>query len=292
MARWALPSLLFLVLSACGTVVLPTDPDPGPGLLAIRVSEYGVTGLGDETAKVNQAIAAAALSGGTVDFEGKQVTAAMVIPATPNLIGQVRAVRLTNCMGSVTAPAGQPVLKVAAGLDAYFIEVSHCLLLGSVDYSRMFNSRFVGVWILPPAGQWAMTASGPSYYNTIESSYLGGPLALRAMPTGGPATGPNTNRLLGTRVQGRVEIGPHVQNWIVDGNAFESCGAVCLDLSGVRLSIGAGNRFEGAVDGIVLRAGSDGWIGPQYWSSVTGVRIKFEGADPLAWSIAPQPGLH
>lgn len=288
MYRW----FSLLLLAACGSPALPTAPDPGPVALAIRISDYGVTGVGDETVKVNQALAAAALSGGTVDFQGKHVTAAMVIPATPNLIGQVRSVVLTNCMGSITAPAGQPVLRVEPGLSAYFIEVNHCLLLGSVDFSRMFNSRFVSVWILPPAGQWAMTASGAAYYNTIESSYLGGPLALRAMPTGGAATGPNTNRLLGTRVQGRLEIGPHVQNWIVDGNAFESCGAICLDLSGERLVIGAGNRFEGAVDGIVLRAGSDGWIAPQYWSSISGLRIKFDGADPLAWSIAPQPGLH
>lgn len=282
------PALL-LILAACGTAPTPTEPGPGPNLFAIRVSDYGVTGVGDESVKVNQAIAAAALSGGVVDFEGKHLTAAMVIPATPNLIGQVRGVVLTNCMGSITAPAGQPVLRVAAGLDAYFLEVSHCLLLGSVDYSRMFNSRFVSVWVLPPAGQWAYTASGPAYYNTIESGYIGGPLALRALSTGGPATGPNTNRLLGTRVQGTVLIGAGVQNWIIDGNAFESCGAVCLDLSGTRLDIRSGNRFEGAVNGIVLRAGSDGWIAPQYWSSISGLRIKFDGADPLAWSIAPQP---
>lgn len=283
-----LPALL--LLAACGTVTRPTEPDPGPVALAIQVSDYGVTGVGDETVKVNQAIAAAALSGGTVDFEGKHVTAAMVIPATPNLIGQVRAVRLTNCMGSVTAPAGQPVLRVAAGLDAYFLEVSHCLLLGSVDYGRMFNSRFVGVWILPPSGQWGMTASGPAYYNTIESSYIGGPLSVRGLSTGGPATGPNTNRLVGNRIQGTVLLGAGVQNWIVDGNAFESCGMVCLDLAGTRLVVAAGNRFEGAVDGIVLRAGSDGWIAPQYWSSITGLRIKFDGADPLGWQIATQPG--
>ncbi len=288
MYRW----FSLLLLAACGSPALPTAPDPGPVALAIRISDYGVTGVGDETVKVNAAIAAAAVFGGVVDFEGKDITAAMVIPATPRLNGQVRAVRLTNCMGSITAPAGQPVLRVAAGLDAYFIEVSYCLLLGSVDFSRMFNTRFVGVWILPPAGQWAMTASGAAYYNTIESSYLGGPLALRAMPTGGPATGPNTNRLLGSRIQGTVVIGHHAQNWIIDGNAFESCGPVCLDLAGTRISVREGNRFEGAVDGIVLRAGSDGWIAPQYWSSISGLRIKFDGADPLAWSIAPQPGLH
>lgn len=288
MYRW----FSLLLLAACGSPALPTAPDPGPVALAIRISDYGVTGVGDETVKVNQALAVAALSGGTVDFQGKHVTAAMVIPATPNLIGQVRSVVLTNCMGSITAPAGQSVLRVEPGLSAYFIEVNHCLLLGSVDFSRMFNSRFVSVWILPPAGQWGMTASGPSYYNTIESSYIGGPLSVRAISTGGPATGPNTNRLIGNRIQGTVLIGAGVQNWIVDGNAFESCGPVCLDLAGTRLDVRSGNRFEGAVDGIVLRAGSDGWIAPQYWSSISGLRIKFDGADPLAWSIAPQPGLH
>lgn len=285
--RW----LVLLLLVSCGTA--PTDPEgPGPVTLAFKASDFGVTGIGDETAKVNQALAAVAVSGGTLDMQGKHITAAMVIPATPNLIGQVRNVQITNCMGSITAPAGQPVLKVADGLDAYFVEVSHCLLLGSVVMDRMYNARLEAVWILPPAGQWAISATGPSYYNVVRDSYLGGPLSMRFVSTGGPATGPNTNRIEGNRIQGTVQIGTGVQNIIVDGNAFESCGAVCLDLSGVRLDIRSGNRFEGSVDGIILRAGSDGWIAPQYWSSITGLRIKFDGADPLNWQIAPQPGLH
>lgn len=271
---------------------MPSAPEGPRVALAYQISSFGVTGLGDETIKVNAALAAVALSGGVLDFEGKHVTAAMVIPATPNLIGQVRNVTITNCMGSVTAPPGQPVLRMAENMSGYFIEVSKCLLLGTVDYGRFYSSRFADVWVVPPTGGWGYTATGPAYYNVWDGGYVGGPQSLSAFPSGGPATAPNTNRVLGTRFQGTVLLGPHAQNWIVDGAAFESCGSVCLDLAGTRLDIRSGNRFEGAVDGIVLRPGSDGWIGSQYWSSLSGQRIRFAGADPLAWWIAPQPSQH
>jgi hypothetical protein len=155
-----------------------------------------------------------------------------------------------------------------------------------VDASRTYNSTFRALWILPPSGQPAITIGGPAHYNVFETLYLGGRFDVVGDGTPG---GPNTNTLRDSRIQSTVSIGPGVQNWRIAGNAFESCGAVCLSLAGTRIDVQSGNRFECAGPvGIDLLAGSDGWIAPSYWSSC-GVRIRFSGADPAGWVIAAQP---
>jgi hypothetical protein len=238
--------------------------------------------------QVDSALRAVEVRGGTLDFNGLACTAAIELHSSPLLLNQVRFVRLTNCGGGLNAPAGLPVFRVAAGVAAYFVEVDNCLILGTVDASRVYSSTFRQLWILPPAGQDALRLVGPAYYNVFAGLYVGGPIV--AQSSGGVYDGPNTNTLRESRIQSTVTIGANVQNWRIRDNAFEGCGAVCLSLAGTRLEVGSGNRFECAGPvGIDLLAGSDGVIETQYWSSC-GIRVRLSGADPLNWRIAPQPG--
>jgi hypothetical protein len=257
------------LLLGCGDDVMLT-----PSHRYVRVSDY-------PTAQA--ALDAVSVWGGVLDMEGVPRTVSLELRASPMLVGQVRFVTITNCGGGLTPESGKPVLRVASGVHAYFTTLSECLVLGPVVMDRMHNATVRNVWM--PTGGLSLT--GAAYYNRIENLYAGGN-CLTATATGGPSTGPNHNQLIGGRCQGTVTIGSQVQDWIIEGVAFEGCAGTCLSLAGTRLWIG-NNRFECAAPvGIDLLIGSDGWIGEQYWSSC-GVRIRFNGADAGAWSIAPQP---
>jgi hypothetical protein len=155
----------------------------------------------------------------------------------------------------------------------------------------MRNARFADVWATCGVDDTAYVAHGAAYFNTWDGGLIGCGVGIGAFATGGPSSGPNSNWVAHVRFAGvgtGIVIGPLVQAWIIRDNGFESSTVTALDLSGTRLVAGA-NRIESAPNGITLRAGSDGVIEYGYWSTISGLRILFAGANPADWQIDPQP---
>jgi hypothetical protein len=268
----------FRMLLLCGSAATLPLVDTGSvkAPQVVRVSEYP---------SADSALRVVEVHGGTLDMEGRPASVAFQIRASPLLSSppQSRFVTITNCGGGLSPLKGQSVLKAAPGVSVYFFTLSKCLVRGPVDFSRFYNSTIQDVWM--PTGGLSLT--GAAFYNRFVNLYAGGK-CLTATAPGGPSSGPNHNQIEGGRCQGTVTIGPNVQDWQVNGVAFEGCQTVCLSLAGTRLYVG-NNRFECASPvGIDLLAGSDGTINTSYWSSC-GVQIRFRGADPLAWTISSQP---
>lgn len=273
---WSSRTGVRMLLLSGAAAALSGGGAPAPGPQSVRVSDYP---------SPDSALRSVERYGGTLDMEGKPASVSFQIHASPGLTNppQSRFVTITNCGGGLSPVGGRPVLSAAPGVSVYFFTLSKCLVHGGIDFSRFHNSTIQDVWM--PTGGLSMT--GAAYYNRIVNLYAAGN-CLTATATGGPSSGPNHNQIEGGRCQGTVTIGAQVQDWQVNGMAFEGCGRVCLSLAGTRLYIG-NNRFECAgPTGIDLLAGSDGVINPSYWSSCT-VKIRFRGAERRAWTISPQP---
>ena len=259
-----------------------------------HASDFGITGTGDESGKVNAALATLPATS-TFDFDGLSVTANVVIPASAGVAGQSRQLTIRGC-ATLTAATAAPVFRMADSVSAYFLTIEDCLLKAQTEgvrFDRMFESEFRHVWVTGPADMIAFHGVGAANDNVFEQVYTGGAVGVKAEATGGASTGPNSNRIRDSRFQSAtgVWIGEFVQDWIIDGSLFETCGVVCVRLDGTRLLVDAQNRIECAGPlGIILGPRSDGVIGTQYWSSC----VKRIGADPLAdiaaWRIDNQPG--
>ena len=285
---------LWILATLCGCAV--ADADPGaPGVDGYyHAREFGITGLGDESGKVNAALATLPAAS-TFDFDGLSVTANVVIPASAGVIGQSRQLTLRGC-ATLTAATAAPVFRMADGVAAYFLTIEDCLLKAQTEgvrFDRMYESEFRHVWVTGPADMIAFHGVGAANGNTFQQVYAGGAFGVKAEATGGASSGPNSNRIRDSRFQSAtgVWIGEFVQDWIIEGSLFETCSVVCLRLDGTRLLVDAQNRIECAGPlGILLGSRSDGLIGTQYWSSCT----KRIGADPAediaAWRIDTQPG--
>lgn len=241
---------------------------------------------------VDQALRAVEIWGGTLDLGGIPRNVNLQLHASPVLVGQVRFVKITNCGGGLSPAHPGPVLSVAPGVDGYFVELDRCLVLGTINFSHLFNSRFTDTWVFCQSTEVAYIAQGPAHYNTWDGGVIGCGVGIQANATNGPSTGPNSNTVRGVRFSGvryGMILGPFVQDWIIDGDQFETCTSACLELQGTRLVLRSGNRFECAgPTGVRLDTPSDGIIETQYWSSC-GRTIDLGTADPKNWVIASQP---
>ncbi len=263
----------FLLLAfRCGDRMLPQSAS-APPRAQVQASDYPT---------LDAALREVEKYGGTLDLEGIPRTWSAVLQASPHLVAQVRFVTIENCGGGLSPVLGQPVLRVAAGVSAYFVTFRNCLVLGPIVADRMFNSTFENLW-MPRGG---LTFTGAAYYNRIVNLYAGGN-CITATAAAGPSQGSNHNQVVGGRCQGTVTIGANVQDWSIEGMAFEGCRGACLSLAGTRISVGF-NRFECASPVGIDLLGGDGWIAPSYWSSC-GTRIRFRGTDTLSWAIGRQP---
>jgi hypothetical protein len=289
-----LPRAPFWLLTVlCGCAV--ADAQPGVPAVAgyYHARDFGITGIGDESGKVNAALAKLPAAS-TFDFDGLSVTANVVIPASAGLVKQSRQLTLRGC-ATLSAATAAPVVRMADGVAAHFLTIEDCLLKAQTDgvrFDRMFESEFRQVWVTGPANMIAFHGVGAAYGNVFQQVYAGGGVGVKAEATGGASSGPNSNRIRDSRFQSAtgVWIGEFVQDWIIEGTLFETCSVVCMRLDGTRLLVGAQNRIECAGPlGILLGPRSDGVIATQYWSSCT----KRIAADPVedisAWRIDNQP---
>jgi hypothetical protein len=284
--------MILVTLCACAEAdAAPTTPGP-VGYYHAR--DFGITGTGDESAKVNAALATLPAAS-TFDFDGLAVTANVVIPASVGVPNQSRQLTLRGC-ATLTAATADPVFRMADGVAGYFLTIEDCLLKAQavgIRFDRMYESEFRQVWVTGPATMIAFHAVGPAHGNVFQQVYTGGAVGLKAEGTGTASSGPNSNRIRDSRFQSAtgVWIGEHVQDWIIEGSLFETCTEVCIRLDGTRLLVASQNRIECSGPlGIFLGPRSDGVIGTQYWSSC----LKRIGADPAEdiarWRIDNQPG--
>jgi len=285
---------LFMVATLCASAAAAADPGAPPSAGYYHARDFGITGTGDESGKVNAALATLPASS-TFDFDGLSVTANVVIPASAGVAGQSRQLTLKGC-AKLTAANPTPVIRMADGVAGYFLTIEDCLLQArteGVRFDRMYESEFRQIWVTGPAELIAFHGVGAAYGNIFQQVYAGGAVGLKAEATGGASSGPNSNRIRDSRFQSStgVWIGESVQDWIIEGSLFETCAVVCMRLDGTRLLVGAQNRIECAGPlGILLGPRSDGVIGTQYWSSCT-QRIAVDPAgDIAAWRIDSQPG--
>lgn len=285
----------------------PPGPPPPPVLGAMkRLSDYGVTWQGDETAKVQAAVNDVAIYGGSLDFEGRAITltAPITIPPTSQLIGQQRGLKIVNAMAGIIAGGDFPLFKAAPNLLVLYFGLDTVQLQGLqptrsaplVDYQGMSHFRFTDVWAFAPNGDGFRAvgnyAGQAPYYGTWMGCLLGCARGIVAAAFGGPSSGPNSNTVRDTRFSGcgvGIEIGPDCQNWVVTEDQFEGCG-IGIEARGTRLLIGDGNRFEGSAAQVGIQLGpvSDGKVGRQYWS--VGKRVTADPALDLAnWVLDAQP---
>lgn len=285
---------LWMLAALCGCAAADAAPTAAGAAGYYHARDFGITGTGDESGKVNAALATLPATS-TFDFDGLSVTANVVIPASAGVTGQSRQLTIRGC-ATLTAATAAPVFRMADSISAYFLTIEDCLLKAQTEgvrFDRMFESEFRQVWVTGPAGMIAFHGVGAAHGNIFQQVYTTGAVGVKAEATGGASSGPNSNRIRDSRFQSAtgVWIGESVQDWIIEGNLFETCTVVCLRLDGTRLLVDAQNRIECAGPlGIVLGPRSDGVIGTQYWSSCA----KRIGADPLediaAWRIDTQPG--
>jgi hypothetical protein len=285
---------LWMVVALCGCTAADAAPTAQSAAGYYHARDFGITGTGDESAKVNAALATLPAAS-TFDFDGLSVTANVVIPASAGVIGQSRLLTIRGCT-KLTAATAAPVFRMADSVAAYFLTIEDCFLKAlteGVRFDRMFESEFLQVWVTGPADLISFHAIGTANGNIFQQVYTGGAVGVKAEATGGASSGPNSNRIRDSRFQSAtgVWIGESVQDWIIEGSLFETCTVVCVRLDGTRLLVAAQNRMECAGPlGIILGPRSDGTIGTQYWSSC----LQRIGADPAediaAWRIDTQPG--
>lgn len=286
-SRWMLAAL-------CGCTTADAAPTAPAAAGYYHARDFGITGTGDESGKINAALATLPAAS-TIDFDGLSVTANVVIPASAGLTGQSRLLTLRGC-ATVTAATAAPVFRMADSISAYFLTIADCLLKAQTEgvrFDRMYESEFQHVWVTGPVGMIAFHGVGAAHGNRFEQVYAGGGVGVKAEATGGASSGPNSNRIRDSRFQSAtgVWIGESVQDWIIEGSLFETCTVVCVRLDGTRLLLGAQNRIECAGPlGILLGPRSDGVIGTQYWSSCNQRIGADPGEDIAAWRIDTQPG--
>lgn len=287
----------------------PPPPPPAPGSTA-KLSDFGVTWIGDETDKVLTAIDSVSRFGGTLDLEGRHLvtTAAPAIGATDQLIGQQRGLRIVNCDLGWTVRGRQP-FRAKPGVQVLFFEMNRVLLempdlvAGDRmwDYTWFSKALWDHCWIRPLPGVTAFwgigngAGSGPYQMKWIGNEIGAGGNGIEAVALSGPSSGPNDLTIRDNRfnqVATAVKIGRHCQQAHFDGqNLFETFDTA-LDLGGVSTYVGPDHRFEGGNRGIILRRFSHGMIDTQYWSSIPSeCRIIAEGdqVDLARWAIAFQP---
>jgi len=286
-----LAGALFFAACQAPQTPLATVSSVAPSTRGVKVADWP---------SVDSALRVAEATSQPLDMGGVPHTVALEIRANPKFAAgtnQARFVKIINCGAGLTSPDARPILKMAPGVSGYFVGLEGCLLLSNgighrlVDFSRMHNARFTDVWVFCGANDTAYVGRGAAYFNTWDGGLIGCGVGIGAFSTGGESMGPNSNWVTHVRFAGvgrGLVIGPFVQAWSIRDNAFETSAATALDLSGTRLMVG-GNRFEGGPSGITLRAGSDGVIEYNYWSSISGLRIRFDGAKPINWRIDAQP---